>query len=63
MKNINAVAKSKDEEKTSLTAEEILSLPVDDLLSRLNTSQLGLTSKEVENRLETYGARALLGLD
>ena len=34
MKTIKAVANIKDEEETALTVEEILSLPVDDLLVR-----------------------------
>jgi len=35
--------------------EELLSLPVDELFSRLNSSQSGLTPQEVEKRLEIYG--------
>ena len=38
-----------------LSAEEVLSLPTNELLSRLNTSQTGLTSEEAEKRLEIYG--------
>ena len=38
-----------------LSAEEVLSLPTNELLSRLNTSQTGLTSEEAERRLEIYG--------
>ncbi len=35
--------------------EELLSLPIDQLLARLHTSELGLTSQDTENRLKTYG--------
>ncbi len=38
-----------------LSAEEVLSLPTNELLSRLNTSQTGLNSQEAEKRLEIYG--------
>jgi P-type Mg2+ transporter len=38
-----------------LSAEEVLSLPTNELLSRLNTSQSGLNSQEAERRLEIYG--------
>ena len=38
-----------------LSAEEVLSLPTTELLSRLNTSQTGLNSEEAEKRLEIYG--------
>jgi Mg2+-importing ATPase len=38
-----------------LSAEEVLSLPTNELLSRLNTSQTGLNSEEAEKRLEIYG--------
>src|SRR3990170_6374557 len=37
------------------STEELLELPVDELITRLNTSQSGLTSREATNRLETYG--------
>jgi Mg2+-importing ATPase len=39
--------------------EELLGLPIDELLVRLNTSQSGLTSQEVENRLQMYGFNEL----
>lgn len=52
---MKTITKSKEEEKASLNDGETLSLPVDVLLTRLNASQSGLTSKEVEKRLETYG--------
>jgi Mg2+-importing ATPase len=38
-----------------LSAEEVLSLPTNELLSRLNTPQTGLNSEEAEKRLEIYG--------
>jgi P-type Mg2+ transporter len=38
-----------------LSTEEVLSLPTNELLSRLNTSQIGLNSEEAERRLEVYG--------
>ena len=38
-----------------LSAEELLSLPTNELLSRLNTSPTGLDSQEAEKRLEIYG--------
>ena len=38
-----------------LSAEEVLILPTNELLSRLNTFPIGLTSEEAERRLEIYG--------
>ena len=38
-----------------LSSEELLSLPTNELLSRLNTSTTGLSTQEAENRLEVYG--------
>jgi Mg2+-importing ATPase len=35
--------------------QDFLSLPVDDVLAQLKTSQSGLSSEEVQNRLSTYG--------
>jgi Mg2+-importing ATPase len=46
-------------EQTSLSAEEILNLPIGDIFAKLNTSQSGLTSQEAENRLKTYGPNEL----
>jgi Mg2+-importing ATPase len=46
-------------ETQPISTEEILYLPVDDVISRLNTSQAGLTSDEVERRLEIYGRNEL----
>ncbi len=39
-----------------ISIEEILSLPSDELLSRLGSSTTGLTTEETEGRLETYGS-------
>ena len=35
--------------------KEILSLPPEQVMARLDTSPSGLTAEEAENRLETYG--------
>jgi Mg2+-importing ATPase len=43
----------------SADLEEILSLPIEDVLARLNTSHSGLTSEEVRNRLQAYGYNEL----
>jgi Mg2+-importing ATPase len=42
-----------------MNAQEILSLPVNELLTRLNTSTTGLSSQEAEKRLEIYGRNEL----
>jgi Mg2+-importing ATPase len=42
-----------------MDTRELLSLPFDELLRRLNTSQSGLSSQEVEKRLEIYGYNEL----
>ncbi|MGD0646000.1 MAG: magnesium-translocating P-type ATPase [Candidatus Bathyarchaeia archaeon] len=39
--------------------QELLSLPADDVLARLKTSQSGLSSQEVQSRLATYGPNEL----
>jgi Mg2+-importing ATPase len=39
--------------------EELLSLPMDQLYVRLDTSELGLTSQQVESRLQIYGHNEL----
>ena len=39
--------------------EELLDLPIDSLLARLNTSQTGLTSEVAEKLLEVYGPNEL----
>jgi Mg2+-importing ATPase len=43
----------------STNTEDLLVLPVDELLSRLNTSRAGLSSEEVKNRLGIYGPNEL----
>ena len=42
-----------------LTAEEVLTLPTDELLSRLGTSSQGLSSQEAEQNLNIYGTNEL----
>mgnify|MGYP001064617002 CR=1 FL=1 len=42
-----------------LSTEELLGLPIDELLVRLNTSRSGLASQEVKGRLEIYGYNEL----
>ena len=39
--------------------QEFLSLPADDVLAQLKTSQSGLSSQEVQSRLATYGPNEL----
>jgi Mg2+-importing ATPase len=42
------------------SSEEILTLPVDELLARLKTSLAGLSSEDVERRLEIFGYNELV---
>jgi len=42
-----------------MESEDLLQLPVDELLSRLNSSSTGLTSQEAERRLQAYGPNEL----
>jgi len=42
-----------------LSADELLSLSVEEIFSSLQTSNTGLTSEEAENRLELYGPNEL----
>ena len=42
-----------------MNVEEILSLPVEELLARLNTSTTGLSSLDAQKRLEVYGRNEL----
>ncbi|MEM2103153.1 MAG: cation-transporting P-type ATPase, partial [Candidatus Bathyarchaeia archaeon] len=42
-----------------LSTEEFLNLPTDEVLTCLNTSLSGLSSKEAEKRLELYGYNEL----
>ncbi len=39
----------------SLSSEDTLSLPIDELLGRLNASRQGLSTEEAEKRLEIFG--------
>lgn len=41
------------------SSEELLALPIEELFARLQTSQSGLSSEEVENRLRIYGPNEL----
>ena len=43
----------------TLSTDEVLSLPPEELLSRLKTSHQGLNSEEAEDRLEVYGRNEL----
>ncbi|MEM2089290.1 MAG: magnesium-translocating P-type ATPase [Thermoproteota archaeon] len=43
------------------SAEEVLTLPVEELLPRLKSSPSGLSSEEVERRLEFFGYNELVG--
>ena len=63
-KNSNTVEKAVANKASSwaqsmISAEELLGLPIDELLTRLKASQLGLTSQEAERRLEIYGYNEL----
>jgi P-type Mg2+ transporter len=49
----------RDDDKMQLSLQEILGLPEDDLLDRLGSSQSGLTSREAQSRLQTYGHNIL----
>ncbi len=42
-----------------VTTEEVLSLPADQILSRLGTSVKGLSAEEAQNRLNIYGTNEL----
>jgi P-type Mg2+ transporter len=45
--------------QATLSAEDYLSLPVNELLRRLDTSTAGLNSQQAEERLEVYGRNEL----
>ena len=45
--------------KPPLTSEELVTLPVEELLGRLDTTSQGLSSEEAVERLETYGRNEL----
>ncbi len=56
------IFKIKDETPSAqppVTAEEILTAPADELMSRLDTSPQGLSSQEAEKRLSIYGTNEL----
>ncbi len=57
-KQVGANSKT-DSLQPMLSAEELLSLPIEDLLTRLESSQSGLTSEEAANRVEVYGPNEL----
>ena len=42
-----------------MSAEELLSRPIDELMANLNTSSAGLSSEEAARRLEVYGRNEL----
>jgi Mg2+-importing ATPase len=61
---VTSVSKRMDTEKTagwvqSASLDEILAMPIEDVLARLGTSPSGLTSEEARSRLETYGYNEL----
>jgi len=45
--------------QSATSMEELLGLPISELLVRLSTSELGLTSQEAESRLKIYGFNEL----
>jgi Mg2+-importing ATPase len=56
----NAAAERKSTQaQPAISSEEFLGLPIDELLSRLETSLNGLASQEAERRLEVYGRNEL----
>ena len=60
MANVNGGASHTPNSKPSsvqlaLSAEELLSLPVDELMRRLETSPSGFSAEQAERRLEVYG--------
>ncbi len=62
--NSNALTKTDAKRKVDsvqfmMKTEDLLSIPMDEFLIRLETSQSGLAAQEVENRLRTYGHNEL----
>ncbi len=55
----NATKRKVIQAQPMISSEELLSLPVGELLPRLETSLSGLTSQEAEHRLEVYGHNEL----
>ena len=45
--------------KPPITSEELITLPIEEILNRLNTTQQGLSSEQATERLETYGKNEL----
>ena len=45
--------------KPPVTSEELVTLPIEEILNRLNTTQQGLSSEQATERLETYGRNEL----
>jgi Mg2+-importing ATPase len=45
--------------ESTLSTEELLALPISELLARLNTSESGLSLEDAENRLRIYGYNEL----
>lgn len=45
--------------QSTISTEELLGLPIEELFVHLNTSQSGLSSQEAENRLKIYGRNEL----
>lgn len=64
MKGPNSVEKSSTDKtsqvRLAISLEEVLDLSTDELFALLGTSQSGLTSQDVESRLETYGYNELV---
>jgi len=57
--NKASAGKTSSPAQSMISNEEFLSLPIEELLVRLSTSHLGLTSQEAERRLEIYGPNEL----
>ncbi len=53
--NDSSVAKT----QPMLTSEDMVNLPIEELMGRLNSSQRGLTSEQAVERLEVYGSNEL----
>jgi len=64
MENLDVSGSAAQKEKSVsvqsvMSPEELLSLPIDELLARLGSSFSGLSSQEVESRIEIYGRNEL----
>ncbi len=59
MENNNDTEAASSKTQLMLSAEELLSLPIEELMQKLETKQQGLASEEVAKRLETYGPNEL----